>query len=96
MLKTPLGRLRAIGLVEGISLLLLLGIAMPLKYMADIPEVVSVVGLIHGVLFVLYLFAVAHVTFALRWSFDRVMGAVVASVIPFGNFVLDARLRREQ
>lgn len=95
MLQSPIGRLRAIGLIEGISFLLLLCIAMPLKYFADIPQVVTVVGGIHGLLFVLYLLAVAHVTYALRWSFLRVAGALIASVIPFGNFVLDIQLRKE-
>ncbi|ERI07845.1 DUF3817 domain-containing protein [Aneurinibacillus aneurinilyticus] len=96
MLKTPLGRFRLIALVEGISFLLLLGIAMPLKYFADFPAAVSVAGALHGLLFVLYIAAVAHVTFALRWSFVRVIGALVASIVPFGNFVLDSRLRQEQ
>jgi integral membrane protein len=96
MLKTPIGRLRAIAHLEGVSYLLLLGIAMPLKYFANLPEAVRIVGSLHGLLFVLYLIAVAHVTIALRWSLSRVLGALAASVIPFGNFVLDARLRRDQ
>lgn len=95
VLHSPIGRLRAIGFIEGISFLLLLGIAMPLKYFADIPQVVTIVGGLHGLLFVLYLLAVAHVTYALRWSFLRVAGALAASVIPFGNFVLDLQLRKQ-
>ncbi|NGQ93838.1 DUF3817 domain-containing protein [Brevibacillus sp. SYP-B805] len=96
MLKTPLGRLRAAGLMEGISYLALLGIAMPLKYWADLPGAVKIVGSLHGLFFILYLFALAHVTIALRWSIVRVLGAFVASLIPFGTLILDARLRREQ
>jgi integral membrane protein len=96
MLRTPVGRLRVIGLIEGLSFLLLLGIAMPLKYFADFPEAVSILGMIHGLLFVLYLAAVAHVTIAIRWSVAWVLGALVAAVVPFGNFVLDLRLRRVQ
>lgn len=96
MLNSPIGRLRTIGLIEGISFLLLLGIAMPLKYFAGIPEVVRVVGAIHGLLFILYLFAVAHVTYRFRWSIAKVLGAVAASLIPFGNFVLDRKLRSYQ
>jgi integral membrane protein len=94
MLKTPIGRLRAIAFLEGVSYLLLLGIAMPLKYFADLPEAVKLVGSLHGLFFVLYIIAVAHVTVAVRWSIARVLGALAASVIPFGTFVLDARLRR--
>jgi integral membrane protein len=95
MLNTPLGRLRAVGFAEAISFLLLLGVAMPLKYMADLPVAVRIAGSLHGVLFLLYLAAVAHVMRVHRWSFDRALGAVVAAVVPFGPFVLDARLRRE-
>ena len=96
MLTTPLGRLRAVGMLEGISFLVLLGIAMPLKYMAGMPMAVRVVGMLHGVLFLLYLAAVAHVMYARRWSLDRAMVAVVAAVVPFGPFLLDRRLRREE
>jgi integral membrane protein len=95
MLRTPLGRLRVIGLTEGISYLVLLLIAMPLKYYAGLPAAVTIVGALHGLFFVLYLLAVAHVTYVRRWSFGRVLGALVASLVPFGNFVLDMRLRRE-
>ncbi|MEW9669329.1 DUF3817 domain-containing protein [Ammoniphilus sp. 3BR4] len=96
MLNHPIGRLRAIGLIEGVSFLLLLGIAMPLKYIAGIPEAVRVVGAIHGLLFVLYIMAVAHVTYRFRWSIAKVIGAVAASLVPFGNFILDRKLRNYQ
>lgn len=96
MFKTPLGRLRAVGIYEGISFLILLFIAMPLKYYAGLPQLVKIVGSLHGLLFVLYLVAVAHVTFVSRWSILRVLGAILASLLPFGTFVLDAKLRREQ
>lgn len=95
MLRTPVGRLRAIALVEGISYLVLLGVAMPLKYFAGFPEAVKVVGWAHGVLFVLYLMAVAEVAVARRWRFMKILWAFVAALVPFGTFVLDARLRRE-
>ncbi|HEU4628770.1 MAG TPA: DUF3817 domain-containing protein [Gemmatimonadaceae bacterium] len=95
MLNTPLGRLRAVGFAEAVSFLLLLGVAMPLKYMAGLPIAVRIAGSLHGVLFLLYLVAVAQVMRAHRWSVDRALGAVVAAVVPFGPFVLDARLRRE-
>ena len=95
LLRTPVGRLRAIALVEGVSYLLLLCVAMPLKYFAGFPEAVKTVGWAHGVLFVLYLLAVAEVTVARRWRLMKVFGAFVAALIPFGTFVLDARLRQE-
>ncbi len=95
MLRTPIGRLRAIAIVEGVSYLLLLGVAMPLKYFVGFPGAVLAVGWAHGVLFVLYLVALAEVSLARRWRLVRILGAFVASLVPFGTFVLDARLRRE-
>ena len=56
MLQTPIGRLRLMGFIEGMSLLILLFIAMPLKYWADYPMAVTIVGSVHGGLFILYLF----------------------------------------
>lgn len=96
MLRTPVGRLRVIAFVEGLSYLLLLGIAMPLKYFAGYLEAVKTVGWAHGVLFVLYLIAAAEVTVARRWRFTTILGVFVAALIPFGTFVLEARLRREE
>ncbi|MCY1018361.1 DUF3817 domain-containing protein [Pyxidicoccus sp. MSG2] len=96
MLKTPLGRFRAVALLEGLSFILLLFVAMPLKYLAGLPLAVRVVGLAHGLLFVLFLFALMEVAIAYRWSLVRVVGAFVSSLVPFGTFVLDARLRREE
>ncbi len=92
MLKSPLGRLRFIGLYEGLSFLVLLLIAMPLKYWADIPEAVSIVGSLHGVLFVLYMLAVIHVWIVHRWNIWKVIAAFAAAFLPFGPFVLDRKL----
>ena len=80
---------RMIGTLEGISFLLLLGIAMPLKYMAGIPEPVKIVGWAHGLLFVLYVGAVVQAKFTLNWSLKQVFFALLASVIPFGPFIID-------
>jgi integral membrane protein len=55
-----------------------------------------VVGWIHGLLFVLYLIALAEVSVKRQWSRVQILGALLASVVPFGTFVLDARLRLEQ
>ena len=96
MLHTPIGRLRFIGLIEGISYLVLLGIAMPLKYLADMPKAVTIAGSLHGLFFVLFMLALAHVFFAHRWSILRAVGEFVASLVPFGNFVLDAHLKKEE
>ena len=95
LLKSSLGRLRIIALLEGISLLILLGIAMPLKYLAGIPEVVRVVGMAHGVLFILYAVLLIGVAVEKSWSFKKTILAFIASVIPFGTFYADAKWFKE-
>lgn len=91
-MKTPISRLRTIGIYEGISALILFGIAMPLKYLADMPEAVKYVGWAHGILFILYIVALLQVTLVHRWSVLKVAAGVLASLVPFGPFVLDAKL----
>jgi integral membrane protein len=80
-------------MIEGVSFLILLFVAMPLKYLADHPEAVLYFGWIHGVLFISY----AVVTFRARaqghLTWKLVGFAALASVLPFGPFVLDRRLK---
>jgi integral membrane protein len=87
---------RQVAMVEGISLLLLLFIAMPLKYFADRPEAVKYVGWAHGVLFLLYLVLLLIVWIKYKWSFLKVVVAFIASLIPFGTFLFERRLKREK
>jgi integral membrane protein len=87
---------RMIALSEGISFLTLLFIAMPMKYFMGMPEVVRVVGTIHGVLFLLYVGLLATLHFRQRWSVIFSLYAFVASIIPFGTFVLDKQLREKE
>jgi len=95
MLQSSIGYLRIIGFLEGLSYLLLLFIAMPLKYFFDLPESVTIVGMAHGVLFVLFIISLGIVWVRHRWSLLRVIGAFIACLLPFGTFVLDARLKKE-
>ena len=97
MWESPVGRVRAVGFIEGVSALILFFIAMPLKYLSGIPEtgksVVFWVGLIHGILFISY----AAVTF-IAWGKGHLTGklvglAAIASIVPFGPFVIDRRLK---
>uniref|UniRef100_UPI0036F1CD20 DUF3817 domain-containing protein n=1 Tax=Gemmata palustris TaxID=2822762 RepID=UPI0036F1CD20 len=97
MFQTPVGRVRAAGLVEGVSALILFFIAMPLKYLSGMPElgkeVVFWVGAIHGGLFVAY----ALITFT-AWGQGALRAkhvgmAAVASIVPFGPFVIDRKLK---
>lgn len=95
MIKTNLGLLRIIGLLEGISFLVLMGIAMPLKYIWNMPELIYSTGMAHGLLFVLYIFFVLLVGYQLKWSFTTLFWALLASLLPFGTFVADKKLFRK-
>ena len=95
MLATAIGRLRLIGMIEGVSFILLLGVAMPLKYAAGYPMAVKVVGWAHGVLFILFCAALFQVWRGVPWSFGRATAAFVAALVPFGPFILDRRIRDE-
>ena len=92
MSKTNLGLLRIIGLLEGISYLLLLGIAMPLKYFAKMPEFIYPTGLAHGLLFTLYVIFVLIVAWQLKWKLVTIFLALLASLLPFGTFVADKKI----
>lgn len=94
MPQTPIDRFRFMGFIEGASLLILLFIAMPLKYWADIPMAVTIVGSLHGFFFIAYLLIIAYTTYKIRWSFAWVFSAVAVAFIPFGNMVLDSRLKK--
>lgn len=95
LLKTQLGRLRILAFVEGISYLLLLGVAMPLKYLFELPQAVRVVGMAHGLLFVLYVFYMVQVKIEYGWSFKKMGLALLASIVPLGTFWADVRLFRQ-
>ncbi|MBA3901227.1 MAG: DUF3817 domain-containing protein [Bacteroidetes bacterium] len=87
---------RIIGIAEGTSFLLLLGVAMPLKYMADMPAAVKYTGWAHGVLFLLYLVYLFKVEAQLKWTLSELFIAGMASLVPFGPFLLEKKLKREQ
>jgi len=86
---------RLIGLVEGVSFLLLLGVAMPLKYLADIPMAVKIAGWAHGVLFVALMVAVQRASEASNWGHKRPALIMLAAFLPFGPFLIDGSLKRE-
>lgn len=92
-MKNPVPLLRRLALIEGVSFLLLLGIAMPLKYLAGMPLAVKAVGWAHGVLFVAFCFALLQTMLVMGWSFARSAVVFVASLLPFGPFVLDRRMK---
>lgn len=94
LLTTSLGRLRVVGFLEGVSFLVLLGVAMPLKYMWDEPQAVRVVGMAHGVLFLAYLAATLQVMLEHDWNWKRAALVAAASLVPFGTFYADVKWMR--
>lgn len=94
MQNKTISTFRKMGLLEGGSLLVLVFIAMPLKYWAGFPEAVRLVGSLHGLLFVLYVLMIAYTTFKVRWSILWIVSAFAVAFIPFGNMVLDRFLQR--
>ncbi|HMJ47968.1 MAG TPA: DUF3817 domain-containing protein [Ferruginibacter sp.] len=88
-------RFRLVAICEGISLIILLFIAMPLKYIGDMPAAVKYAGWIHGLLFVIYQVILVRVWVKYKWPFKKVIGAFIASFLPFGTFILDRRLQKE-
>jgi integral membrane protein len=85
-----------IAYAEGASFLLLLGVGMPLKYALGMPAPVGWVGFVHGALFVLYLVAAGSMSRLEGWSLSRLALAVVASLLPFGPFVFEAKVHRTE
>jgi integral membrane protein len=95
LFQTALGRVRIIGFLEGLSFLALLGIAMPLKYVAGEPGAVRVVGMAHGVLFLAYVAAVIQAALEYGWKWKMTALLLIASLLPFGPFVADAKLLKK-
>ena len=93
LLKTALGRLRIVAFIEGCSYLLL-GLTMILKYKFAMPQPNYVVGLAHGILFVLYIVLLIQVSILHRWNIFKMLMAFIASLIPFGTFYADKVLFR--
>jgi integral membrane protein len=92
---TWIARLRFVGFWEGWSYLLLLGIAMPLKYWAGMPGFVRVVGMAHGLLFVAYVAALGITARSAGFTLGRTAVLFVASLLPFGPFLADRGLARD-
>jgi integral membrane protein len=77
-----------IGKIEGYSYLLLMFVAMPLKYMFNTPEYVRPAGTLHGVLFVAFMVLLAAMFFVVKMSFKNAVIAFLLSLVPFGTFFL--------
>lgn len=90
LLKSRIGRFRIVGMLEGSSLLFLIFIAVPMKYFFDIHWGSKVVGPIHGVLFLLFVYYTIVVSIQYKWKFTATTWKVLlASFVPFGTFYID-------
>lgn len=90
LLKYPIGRLRIIGFLEGLSLIFLVFIAVPFKYIGNIPVLVRIIGPIHGLLFCLFLITTFGLATSYKWKFSKTTWKVLlACLIPFGTFYID-------
>lgn len=92
----PVTLVRWSGIIDGISLLVLLLIAMPLKYWADLPYAVTLVGTIHGWIVMVYLAAILYAQISTRWNVVWSLLSLLAAFVPLGNFILERVLKRKQ
>lgn len=92
LFTTRLGRLKLVATLEGLSLIVLLFIAVPLKHIWGRPWLVQNVGMIHGLLFILYVFNIIQAKIELGWNLGKTLLALALSFIPFGTFYVTARM----
>ena len=83
------------GVFEGLSFILLVAIAMPLKYKAGILLPVKIVGMLHGILFLLYSLLLLIAAFTYKWTPIKTIAAFLLSFIPTGTFFLKSLLKKE-
>lgn len=95
LFKSQIGRFRIIAFTEGVSFLLILFITMPLKYIWDIPGPNKIIGMAHGVLFILYVMAVFQLKVSYAWQKRKMTLALLGSIVPFGTFYVTAKLLPE-
>jgi integral membrane protein len=95
--QNPVGRVRAVGMVEAVSFILLMFVAMPIKYLSPYPDegktAVFWVGLVHGILFISYAVVAFAAWFGRHIRGSTLIACAVASVLPFGPFVIDRKLK---
>lgn len=90
-----LTRYRIMAYVVGVGLLILVVVAVPLKYLADKSALVAVVGPIHGFLYVVYLLTALDLAVRCRWPLGRTALVLLAGTVPFLSFVAERRVTRE-
>jgi integral membrane protein len=87
---------RVLAYVVGVGLVVLVLIGVPLKYLADSPGVVAVVGPLHGFLYMVYLVATVNLAFRARWSPVKTVLVMLAGTIPFVSFVAERKVTADE
>jgi integral membrane protein len=95
-MNNKLTQLRIIANIEGWSFLILLFVAMPLKYFAGIPLTVKVMGILHGALFTVFVWMLIDASIKYRLGYVFTFYAFIASLVPFGTFLLNKNLRKRE
>ena len=91
MFKNSLPRFLLVAFLEGCSFLLF-AITMPLKYMMGLPKPNYFIGMVHGVLFILYIVLLLLVSYQYKWSLKKIALSFIASLIPFGTFYANKKI----
>jgi integral membrane protein len=90
--SSPIRKVRSVGCIEGVSFLLLMGVAMPLKYLAGQPLAVKYLGWAHGLLFIALCLMIFQAWMGGHLSFKAACLTFIAALLPFGPFIIDRRL----
>jgi len=96
IMKKSYSTFRKVAFAEGVSFLILLFIAMPLKYFGDMPKAVTIVGSLHGILFVAFGVLSLDVKNSFKKPFSWLVKAGLASLLPFGTFYMDREWKKEE
>ncbi|MCS6822239.1 MAG: DUF3817 domain-containing protein [Microscillaceae bacterium] len=90
--ETAFGRFRILAFLEGVSLLVILFVTMPLKYWYDMPAPNKFWGMLHGILFIAYVLWVIQLKIEQNWSWQKTFLALIAAILPLGTFWADRKL----
>jgi len=96
LFKTKIGRLRIMGFLEGLSLLVLVFIALPLKYGYNNESLTKMMGPVHGALFLLFILNTVSAAIEQKWNFKTTATIVASCFIPFGTFYIDNKFLKHK
>ncbi|WP_439814109.1 DUF3817 domain-containing protein [Zavarzinia sp. CC-PAN008] len=94
--RRALRLLRRLSAVEGVTLLLLLGVAVPLKHLAGLPQATAILGPLHGLAFLAFCWALVQAAVGGAWPRGEVARLALGAMLPFGGFVNERRLYRRE